>query len=54
MLSVNDITMRFGGKDPVRGGHLFTFLDGRRYAITGPNGAGCKTTLMKILAGEME
>jgi ATPase subunit of ABC transporter with duplicated ATPase domains len=52
MLSVNDITMRFGGRI------LFedvtcTFLDGRRYAITGPNGAG-KTTLMKILAGEME
>ena len=52
MLSVNDITMRFGGRI------LFeevtcSFLDGRRYAITGPNGAG-KTTLMKILAGEME
>src|SRR5271169_3213877 len=52
MLSVNDITMRFGARI------LFeevtcSFLDGRRYAITGPNGAG-KTTLMKILAGEME
>ena len=52
MLSVNDITMRFGGRI------LFeevtcSFLEGRRYAITGPNGAG-KTTLMKILAGEME
>src|SRR3984893_3743861 len=52
MLSVNNITMRFGGRI------LFedvtcSFLDGRRYAITGPNGAG-KTTLMKILAGEME
>jgi ATPase subunit of ABC transporter with duplicated ATPase domains len=52
MLSINDITMRFGGRI------LFeevtcSFLDGRRYAITGPNGAG-KTTLMKILAGEME
>jgi ATPase subunit of ABC transporter with duplicated ATPase domains len=52
MLSVNDITMRFGGRI------LFeevtcSFLDGRRYAITGPNGSG-KTTLMKILAGEME
>jgi ATPase subunit of ABC transporter with duplicated ATPase domains len=52
MLSVNDITMRFGGRI------LFeevtcSFLDGRRYAITGPNGAG-KTTLMKILAGEIE
>src|SRR6266576_1898295 len=52
MLSVNDITMRFGGR------HLFedvtcTFMAGRRYAITGPNGSG-KSTLMKILAGELE
>ena len=52
MLSVNDITMRFGGR------LLFedvtcSFLEGRRYAITGPNGAG-KTTMMKILEGELE
>jgi ATPase subunit of ABC transporter with duplicated ATPase domains len=52
MLSVNNITMRFGGRI------LFedvtcSFTAGRRYAITGPNGAG-KTTLMKILAGEIE
>ncbi|MBZ5660106.1 MAG: ATP-binding cassette domain-containing protein [Acidobacteriia bacterium] len=52
MLSVNDITMRFGGRI------LFedvtcSFMEGRRYAITGPNGAG-KTTLMKILEGEIE
>src|SRR5579862_7754863 len=52
MLSVNDITMRFGGRI------LFeevtcSFLDGRRFTITNTNGAG-KTTLMKILAGEME
>src|SRR5271169_5092404 len=52
MLSVNDITMRFGAMI------LFedvtcSFLAGRRYAITGPNGAG-KTTLMKILEGELE
>ncbi|MGC2333198.1 MAG: ATP-binding cassette domain-containing protein [Candidatus Acidiferrales bacterium] len=52
MLSINNITMRFGARI------LFedvttTFLAGRRYAISGPNGAG-KTTLMKILAGEME
>jgi len=52
MLSVNDITMRFGGRI------LFedvtcSFMEGRRYAITGPNGAG-KTTMMKILEGELE
>ncbi|MEQ1885685.1 MAG: ATP-binding cassette domain-containing protein [Bryobacteraceae bacterium] len=52
MISVNDITMRFGGRI------LFedvttTFLEGRRYAITGPNGAG-KSTFMKILTGELD
>src|ERR1700681_3295236 len=52
MLSVNNITMRFGGRI------LFedvtcSFLEGRRYAITGPNGAG-KTTMMKILEGDIE
>src|SRR5467141_5280262 len=52
MLSVDNITMRFGGRI------LFedvtcSFMAGRRYAITGPNGAG-KTTLMKILAGDFE
>ncbi|HMD31381.1 MAG TPA: ATP-binding cassette domain-containing protein, partial [Candidatus Acidoferrales bacterium] len=52
MLSVNNITMRFGARV------LFedvscSFFEGRRYAITGPNGAG-KTTLMKILEGELE
>src|SRR3979411_1516456 len=52
MLSVNNITMRFGGRI------LFEDVTcscraGRRYAITGPTGAG-KTTLMKILTGELE
>ena len=52
MLSVNDVTMRYGARI------LFedvttTFLAGRRYAITGPNGAG-KSTFMKILTGELE
>ena len=52
MLSVNNITMRFGLRV------LFedvttTFAAGRRYAISGPNGAG-KSTFMKILAGEIE
>jgi ATPase subunit of ABC transporter with duplicated ATPase domains len=52
LLSVNNITMRFGART------LFedvtcTFLPGRRYAVTGPNGAG-KSTLMKILTGDIE
>src|SRR5580658_5358487 len=52
MLSVNDITMRFGARI------LFedvtcSFMAGRRYAITGPNGAG-KSTLMKILTQDIE
>jgi ATPase subunit of ABC transporter with duplicated ATPase domains len=52
MLSVNNITMRFGPRI------LFedvtcTFMAGRRYAITGPNGAG-KSTFMKILTDELE
>src|SRR6195256_4484278 len=52
MLSVNNITMRYGGRI------LFedvtcSFMAGRRDAITGPNGAG-QTTLMKILAGDFE
>ena len=52
MISVNNITMRYGGRI------LFedvtcSFMEGRRYAITGPNGAG-KTTLMKILEGDIE
>jgi ATPase subunit of ABC transporter with duplicated ATPase domains len=52
MLSVNNITMRFGPRV------LFedvttTFMAGRRYAISGPNGAG-KSTFMKILTGDLE
>ena len=52
MISVNNLSMRFGGR------FLFedvttTFLEGRRYAVTGPNGSG-KSTFMKILAGEIE
>src|ERR1700682_5675118 len=52
MLSVNNITMRFGPRV------LFenvtcTFMAARRSAVTGPNGAG-KSTLMKILTGELE
>ena len=52
MISVNDLSMRFGARV------LFedvttTFQQGRRYAITGPNGSG-KSTFMKILTGEIE
>ena len=52
MISVNDLTMRFGARV------LFeevstTFQSGRRYAVSGPNGAG-KSTFMKILTGELE
>jgi ATPase subunit of ABC transporter with duplicated ATPase domains len=52
LISVNDLTMRFGARI------LFedvttTFQHGRRYAVTGPNGSG-KSTFMKILTGEIE
>src|SRR6202008_3658703 len=52
MIAVENVTMRFGSRV------LFedvttTFMAGRRYAITGPNGAG-KATLMKILTREIE
>jgi ATPase subunit of ABC transporter with duplicated ATPase domains len=52
LISVNDLTMRFGARI------LFedvttTFQPGRRYAITGPNGSG-KSTFMKIVTGEIE
>src|SRR6202008_1951667 len=52
MITVNDISMRFGSKV------LFedvttTFTDGRRYGLTGPNGAG-KSTFMKILTGDLD
>src|ERR1700730_253787 len=52
MISVSDVTMRYGSK------LLFEevsvqFIAGRRYGLTGPNGAG-KSTFMKILTGEMD
>src|ERR1700753_1144007 len=52
MISVSDVTMRYGSK------LLFEevsvqFIDGRRFGLTGPNGAG-KSTFMKILSGELE
>src|ERR1700722_2527113 len=52
MISVSDITMRYGSK------LLFEevstqFISGRRYGLTGPNGAG-KSTFMKVLTGELD
>src|ERR1700752_3172908 len=52
MISVSNVSMRFGGKV------LFeevttTFLPGRRYGLTGPNGAG-KSTFMKVLTGQLD
>ncbi len=52
MISVNNITMRFGAKILFEDVSV-TFQPGRRYAVTGPNGAG-KSTLMKILTGELD
>src|SRR5882757_2679018 len=50
MISVQGVSMRFGSKvlfDDV----TTTFSAGRRYGLTGPNGAG-KATVMKLLTGE--
>src|ERR1700748_3414046 len=52
MISVSDVTMRYGAK------LLFEevsvqFIPGRRFGLTGPNGAG-KSTFMKILSGDLD
>ncbi len=52
MLTVSEVSKSYGGRT------LFenvttTFEPGRRYGLTGANGAG-KSTFMKILAGEIE
>ena len=52
MLTVSNVSKTYGGKK------LFedvttTFDPGKRYGLTGANGAG-KSTFMKILAGELE
>src|SRR5580704_16644347 len=52
MISVSDVTMRYGAKLLYE--EVSTqFIAGRRYGLTGPNGAG-KSTFMKILTGELE
>lgn len=52
MISVNDVTMNFGGRMLFDGVNV-TFNAGERYGLTGPNGAG-KSTFMKIMAKEIE
>src|SRR4026209_2701555 len=52
MIAVNGVSMRYGSKV------LFedvttTFSAGRRYGLTGPNGAD-KSTFMKLLTGELD
>src|SRR6476646_650012 len=51
-LSINNVSMRFGALVLFEEVNT-TFISGRRYAITGPNGAR-KSTLMKILSGEID
>src|ERR1700684_1436365 len=52
MISVSNVTMRYGSKVLFEDVSV-TFTPGRRYGLTGPNGAG-KYTFMKILTGELE
>src|SRR5256885_4853117 len=52
MLSVSNVSMRFGGKILLE--QVSTaFTAGKRYGLTGPNGAG-KSIFMKLLSGEIE
>lgn len=50
MLSVNDLTMRFGDKFLFRNA-AFQLNPGQHYALVGPNGSG-KSTLIRILCGD--
>jgi ATPase subunit of ABC transporter with duplicated ATPase domains len=52
MLSVSNVSMRFGGKVLFEDVSV-TFTAGRRYGLTGPNGSG-KSTFMKVLSGEID
>jgi ATPase subunit of ABC transporter with duplicated ATPase domains len=52
MIAVQNVSMRYGSKvlfDEV----TTTFTPGRRYGLTGPNGAS-KSTFMKLLSGELQ
>ena len=52
MLSTNNLTIQFEAK-PLFENVSVKFADGNRYGLIGANGCG-KTTLMKILGGELE
>jgi ATPase subunit of ABC transporter with duplicated ATPase domains len=52
MISANNLSIQFGAK-PLFENVSATFGNGNRYGLIGANGCG-KSTLMKILAGELE
>src|SRR5205814_10296937 len=52
MISVSNVSMRYGAKVLFRDVST-AFTPGKRYGLTGANGAG-KSTFMKVLTGELE